>query len=198
MEIATKHIWVTAAASIFLLHISAMAQTTTPLKPGAPQIDSQAVGKDNHARTPLKGSIQRNTHSLNNKLNGELGRSQPYGHNRQTPQGIFSERVQSSIGIIGVRFLLFRGHYPIIKRVFPNTPASVAGVLTNDAIVAVDGIPTIGLSKDEIYDLIVGTPGTPVTMSLERMGKYRVSTMTRMDLNDISDPFVRADYLRSM
>jgi len=181
-----------AAINIFLLGRVAMAQATAPLKPDAPRIDSQAVNKDNSSHPPLKGSVH---HNEKNKLNGGVGSSGFYGRNSRD---MFSEQVQSSVGIIGVRFLLFRGHNPIINRVFPYTPAATAGVMANDAIVAVDGVPTIGLSKNEIYDLIVGTPGTSVTLSLERDGKYRVRTMKRMDLNDITDPFVRADYLRSM
>lgn len=106
--------------------------------------------------------------------------------------------VESGIGIIGVKFVLFAGRNPVINRVFPLTPAFKSGIQPNDVIVAVDGVPTMGLSKEEVYDMIVGTPGTTVTLSVQSSGDFRAVTMVRMDLNDITDPFVRRDYMMSM
>jgi C-terminal processing protease CtpA/Prc len=100
--------------------------------------------------------------------------------------------------IIGVKFEMVIGRPPTIKIVFSGTPASEEGVRSNDVIVAVDGIPTYGLSKEEVYDLIVGTPHTPVTLSLQRGQDFSVKKLMRMDFNDIPDPQVKADYLKSM
>ncbi len=110
----------------------------------------------------------------------------------------FEYKIDRSIGIIGVKFLKVSEKPPVINRVFPGTPAWNSGLQVNDIIVAVDGVPTYGLSKDECYDLIVGTPNTPVTISVMRHGGFMAKTMTRMDFNDIPDPAVRRDYLRSL
>jgi len=106
--------------------------------------------------------------------------------------------LESGIGIIGVKFVASLGHPPVINRVFPGTPAFEMGLRTNDVIVAVDGVPTHGLTKDEVYGMIVGTPNTPVTISISRNGDFIARTMNRMDFNDIRDPQVRLDYMRSM
>jgi C-terminal processing protease CtpA/Prc len=107
-------------------------------------------------------------------------------------------QVASGIGIIGVKFVLAFGRPPVINRVFPGTPAAVVGLRNNDVIVAVDGIPTYGLTKEEVYQMIVGSPGTPVTVTVSRNGDYVPRTMNRMDFNDITDPIVRRDYLMSI
>lgn len=101
---------------------------------------------------------------------------------------------QRGIGIIGVRFEAMEGFPPRVQFVFPGTPAANVGVLPNDFIVAVDGVPTVGLTKDECYDLIVGTPNTPVTLSLRRGGGFLVRTMNRMDFTELSDPSIRNAY----
>ena len=110
-----------------------------------------------------------------------------------------SSQATSGFGIIGVKFLLAVGKPPIINRVFPGTPAYALGMQPNDAIVAVDGVPTYGLTKEEVYDLIIGSPGTTVNVSIMRSGgDFKVYTCTRMDINDLTDPVVRRDYLMSM
>jgi hypothetical protein len=50
-----------------------------------------------------------------------------------------------------------------------------------------------------VYDLIIGSPGTTVNISVMRAsGDFKVYTCTRMDINDLTDPLVRRDYLMSM
>lgn len=104
-------------------------------------------------------------------------------------------QAERSIGIIGVRFVSTNGYPPVINTVFPGTPAAASGLSNNDLIVAIDGVPTSGLSKDECYDLIIGTPNTPVTLSLRRGQSFFVRTMNRMDLNEMTDPRVRHAYM---
>lgn len=107
-------------------------------------------------------------------------------------------QAQSGVGIIGVKFLIGFNLPPTINRVFPGTPAFNAGIRVNDIIVAVDGVPTSGLTKEEVYAMIVGLPETPVTISILRNGDFLPKTMKRMDFNDIPDPGVKADYLMSI
>lgn len=113
----------------------------------------------------------------------------------QTP---LNAAVQSGVGIIGVKFILGFGRPPVINRVFPGTPAQQSGLRINDVIVAVDGVPTNGLTKEEVYSMIVGTPETAVTVSILRNQEFLARTMNRMDFNDIPDPMVKRDYLLSM
>jgi hypothetical protein len=94
--------------------------------------------------------------------------------------------VPNGIGIIGVKFLLTFGR------------AYTMGLRSRDVIVAVDGVPTLGLSKEDVYGMIVGRPDTEVTISIRRDGNFLAKTMKRMDFNDIPDPLVRQDYLMSI
>jgi membrane-associated protease RseP (regulator of RpoE activity) len=113
-------------------------------------------------------------------------------------QSPLAVQATSGYGIIGVKFVLALGKPPVINRVFAGTPAAKVGLQPNDTIVAVDGVPTYGLSKEEVYDLIIGSPGTSVNVSIMRGADFRVVNCTRMDINDITDPLVRRDYLMNM
>ncbi|GEM_PF-518444 len=106
--------------------------------------------------------------------------------------------IPQSIGIIGVKFFKPIDGPAVINTVFSGTPAAKAGMQVNDMIVAVDGVPTRNLSKDQCYDLIVGSPDTPITVSVMRRTNFGVKQMMRMDFNDIPDPMVRRDYLNSL
>ena len=106
--------------------------------------------------------------------------------------------IQDGVGIIGVKFMLPSGNMPIINRVFAGTPAAHVGLRSADVIVAVDGVPTQGLAKEDVYAMIIGKPDTKVTISIRRNGNFIPVTMKRMDFNDIPDPLVRQDYLLSI
>jgi hypothetical protein len=133
------------------------------------------------------------------KLSGQTARLAPDSMLRSnTNQNTLNSTIQSGVGIIGVKFLLPIGHMPIINRVFPGTPAWQVGLRAQDVIVAVDGTPTLGLSKETVYSMIVGKPETEVTISIRRGTDFIAKTMKRMDFNDIPDPMVRQDYLMSI
>jgi hypothetical protein len=202
-----------ALALVLAIFGAAMEPVTAQLlKPDVPKMDTagESAPKKDATAAPLKGGVIRN-----DKLNrggtlrsgasrsglGAAGRGRT-DLTRPLQSRLKNDRLESQIdsgiGIIGVKFTLFANKSPIINRVFPQTPAYKTGVQADDVIVAVDGVPTVGLSKEEVYDMIIGTPGTTVTLSLQHQGDYRAVTMTRMDLNDISDPFIRRDYLATM
>ena len=161
---------------------------------------------------PLRGSVQHSQQMSPSKkepLSGSAGTSASKGLSgravnsgsllkgraKEVKPSKLNAELQSGIGIIGVKFIMAFGQPPVINRVFPQTPASENDLHSNDIIVAVDGIPTYGLTKEEVYNMIVGTPNTPVTISVRRKGDFQVHTMQRMDLNDIVDPRVRRDYM---
>lgn len=202
--------FVYALTAILLLLIfasAAVAQEEIRLKPDVPKMD--ALPK----KAPLKGGIEHNAKGAadaakkKKKLKASTGQSAFKGGSRlggtldnnrfnaQADETRLESQAERSIGIIGVRFVSTNGYPPVINTVFPGTPAAGAGIVANDLIVAVDGVPTSGLTRDECYDLIVGTPNTPVTLSLKRGASFFVRTMNRMDLNEMTDPRVRHAYL---
>lgn len=183
------------------------------LKPDVPRLDTPAQGSavsPAAPRSPLRGQVWHSEKlggqkqrlqggasggSLGGFLRGNADANRLRG---RAGSEMLEAEAQSSIGIIGVKFVMFTGRPPVINRVFPGTPAARTGLKIDDIIVAVDGIPTYGLTKEEVFDLIVGTPGTAVTLSLSRRGEFLAVTMNRMDLNEITDAWVRKDYLMSM
>ncbi|MEO0948527.1 MAG: S41 family peptidase, partial [Cyanobacteria bacterium J06641_5] len=52
-----------------------------------------------------------------------------------------------------------------------NSPAAAAGVASGDAILAIDGQPTLELSIESASELIRGRSGTDVTLRLSRAGR---------------------------
>jgi hypothetical protein len=199
--------------SIFLSGACVFAQEQVELKPDVPKLDTRSQppsppGPDAKPRSPLQGKVERQD-KYSNSLGGYASGGQPGGWGKGraditrkmragAKNNSMGAQVESGIGIIGVKFVMFIGRPPVINRVFPATPAAQMGLQVNDMIVAVDGVPTFGLTKEEVYDMIVGAPGSPVTLSIKRAGDYIAVTMTRMDLNDLTDPFVRRDYMMNM
>ncbi|MFP3441342.1 PDZ domain-containing protein, partial [Pantoea sp. SIMBA_133] len=62
-----------------------------------------------------------------------------------------------------------------------DTPASRAGLLSRDVIVAIDGTPTDSLSLQEAVNLMRGEPGSQLRISVLRAGEEspREFTLTR-------------------
>lgn len=65
---------------------------------------------------------------------------------------------------------------------FEFGPASSAGLAVGDRIVAIDGLPTEGLSAAEAIALLGGSPGTSTVVSIDREGTILERTMTREDI----------------
>jgi hypothetical protein len=171
-------------------------------------------------KAPLKGSVQQNftppattppkplngqatdaSKPLSGKATGTGGKGGIGGLFKRKPkldaelkQTVLDAQAQLGIGIIGVKFVMALGRPPVINHVFPGTPAFEQGLKADDIIVAVDGVPTFGLTKDEVFNMIVGTPNTPVSISVRHNQDFRVCKMIRMDFNDIKDPRIRRDY----
>ncbi len=164
-----------------IFHREAIVPKSTKLQSGAANNSAKLQDRD----SKLTAGTGK-TGILNKLFKAKIKAAQPF------------PVVQNGIGIIGVKFVLGFGLPPTINRVFPGTPAHLAGLRNNDIIVAVDGVPTSGLTKEEVYAMIVGAPDTPVTVSVLRNGDFVPKTMNRMDFNDIPDPSVRRDYLMSI
>ncbi|HEY9773448.1 MAG TPA: PDZ domain-containing protein [Planktothrix sp.] len=154
------------------------------------------------ATKPLSGNADTNSAGTGTGKFGFLHPKKDKSHKKpiqaRANNDMLPAAVDSGVGIIGVKFVLAFGRPPIINRVFRGTPAYDVGLQKDDVIIAVDGVPTFGLSKEEVYNMIVGVPDTPVTVSISRNGEFIAKSMSRMDFNSLTDPIVRRDYLMSM
>lgn len=188
------------AAILWSFLLPGYGEEKTLLKPDQPKLDKMVEAKPPGKEVgALKGGVRHTRRHSGLKGGSRKGRLDRRGLKGGASDRRLSTQVQSSIGIIGVKFVMYSGRPPVINRIFPGTPAAGSDLKLKDVIVAVDGIPTFGLTKDEVYDMIVGTPGTPVTLSVRSPGDdFRVVTVKRMDINMLTDPFVRRDYMISM
>jgi carboxyl-terminal processing protease len=60
-----------------------------------------------------------------------------------------------------------------------DTPAAEAGIMAKDIIVKIDGQSTEGMELNDAVSLIRGTPGSDVTLTIERQGKEIDFLLTR-------------------
>jgi len=105
-------------------------------------------------------------------------------------KGVISEdysKPSTGIGVIGLRFIHQTGYPTYIKEVYPNSPATRTGLKENDLIFSADGIKTDNLTPEGIYQLLSGTPGTPITLVISRGTNMFSVELIREDLANFSD-----------
>lgn len=79
----------------------------------------------------------------------------------------FDEQLAGSFFGIGAQ-LDVKDSKIVVVAALPGTPADRAGLRSNDAIVAIDGVSTDGMSVDEAVTHIRGAKGTTVSLSILR------------------------------
>lgn len=91
-------------------------------------------------------------------------------------------RPLTGIGVIGLRFIHQNGYPSYIEQIYPNSPASKAGLKPSDLIFAIDGVRTDKLSSDSVYQLLAGSPGSRVKIFITRGQSMFNVEMLREDL----------------
>jgi carboxyl-terminal processing protease len=71
------------------------------------------------------------------------------------------------------------GDYPVIDSVFPDSPASKAGLRAGDVILKIDGHDIHGFNTDQSSNLIRGKAGTTVVLSIDRRGVQSYFSVVR-------------------
>ncbi|MFT5422541.1 MAG: carboxyl-terminal processing protease [Phycisphaerales bacterium] len=71
------------------------------------------------------------------------------------------------------------GENLIIVSPMDGSPAWKAGIMAGDEITAIDGDPTSEMTADDCVDRLMGTPGTPVTVTVDRDGEMLEITIVR-------------------
>ena len=82
---------------------------------------------------------------------------------------------------IGAEFIMHDG-YPVVTRVFVDSPAEKAGLQAGDILKAVDGEDLAGMANDEVVGKIGGDEGTDVTLTVERKMETMDIVVTRGQL----------------
>jgi C-terminal processing protease CtpA/Prc len=94
----------------------------------------------------------------------------------------------SNKGILGIKYLHQQNQNSVIIRVYPNTPASKAGIRVGDQIIKANGIDVRPFNANQVYAIIEGPPGESINLLMRRcQGQCRDFTvnLTRMDMNYI-------------
>src|SRR5690242_2159258 len=83
---------------------------------------------------------------------------------------LFNRSTNGRYGGTGMLLEQQPGSLVSVQRVFPNTPASEAGVQEGDRITAIDGVTTVGWEIDKVSEKLRGTPGSQVAVTYSRPG----------------------------
>lgn len=88
----------------------------------------------------------------------------------------FLDSLNGSFSGIGA-YLELDGQYVTITAPIKHTPAARAGLQPGDRILEADGTNLVGTSTEKAVQLIRGTPGTEVTLKIERPAEDRTFTV---------------------
>jgi carboxyl-terminal processing protease len=77
-----------------------------------------------------------------------------------------------------------------------GTPADSAGIRPGDRIAAVDGKPIVGLTMDEVQQVLRGPSGTKVRLTLDRGAEKPTLTLTRRTI--VFHPVQRAEVINGV
>jgi len=95
----------------------------------------------------------------------------------------FSNAINLGYEGIGVSFFENNGTY-IVDRVFADSPAAKAGVLSGDIIYKVDGTDVTGKTSDQLVALVKGTAGSKVTIIFKRGPDEITKEITRGQISN--------------
>ncbi len=118
---------------------------------------------------------------LRNAMRGMLSELDPHSaYLDEEEYQSLRESTQGEFGGIGIEVGTQNGQLMVVTPI-DDTPASRAGLLSQDIIVAIDGTPTDSLSLQEAVNLMRGEPGTTLRLTILRSGEEapREFTLTR-------------------
>ncbi|MDN7132000.1 S41 family peptidase [Halomonas sp. MC140] len=108
---------------------------------------------------------------LRNAMRGMLSELDPHSaYLDEEEYRSLRESTQGEFGGIGIEVGMEDGQLMVITPI-DDTPASRAGLLSRDIIVAIDGTPTANLSLQEAVTLMRGEPESELRMSILRSGE---------------------------
>jgi len=90
----------------------------------------------------------------------------------------FKQDAQGFFFGIGI-FIDIKDTHLIVVQPIPGTPAARAGLRAGDRIIAIDGVPTDGMSLQEAVVRIRGPKGTPVILGIQRGDRTTTETIVR-------------------
>ena len=106
----------------------------------------------------------------------------------------FSTGINMNYVGIGVEYMTV-DDLSVVHKVFKNSPAEEAGILSGDIIETVDGNSILGLSSSEIKEMVVGPEGTEVRIGVSRGGERLELTCIRGPIDSSVYAWKENDYV---
>ena len=106
----------------------------------------------------------------------------------------FSTSINMNYVGIGVEYS-YINNIALIKKVFKNSPAEIAGVQAGDIIKAVDHVEIDGMTSSEIKDRVIGQEGSEVIISVLRGGEIIDFTIKRGPVDSTVYAYKENDYV---
>ncbi|PRY64710.1 carboxyl-terminal processing protease [Vreelandella songnenensis] len=115
---------------------------------------------------------------LRNAMRGMLSELDPHSaYLDEEEYQSLRESTQGEFGGIGIEVGMENGQLMVVTPI-DDTPASRAGLLSRDIIIAIDGTPTDSMSLQEAVTMMRGEPGSELRISVLRSGEETPRTFT--------------------
>ncbi len=114
----------------------------------------------------------------------QLGWSQSYA-GKPLQGGVGVTTRMTDHGIVGVDLAIRPGNYPMVRGVFPLSPAAKAGLRVGDVVISINGGSTLNQPRPTVDAAISDIPGDNIQFLIDRPGEQpRVVMVTVMSLLD--------------
>lgn len=109
---------------------------------------------------------------IDNAINGMIDLNGDIHSSYLTAEEVkqFNDSIDMGFVGIGVQYYMSADGYPVVERVFKNSPAEAFGVMPGDIIYIVDGVDVKGMETEEIASRVKGEEGTTVVIDFLRAG----------------------------
>ncbi|MGP8291161.1 S41 family peptidase [Vreelandella zhanjiangensis] len=115
---------------------------------------------------------------LRNAMRGMLSELDPHSaYLDEEEYQSLRETTQGEFGGIGIEVGMENGQLVVVTPI-DDTPASRAGLLSRDVIIAINGTPTESMSLQEAVTMMRGEPGSELRISVLRTGEETPRTFT--------------------
>ena len=115
-------------------------------------------------------------------LTGSVQKSNYY-HNITLTEPVLQDQEQ---GVVGLDLLIRPKKYPIVKGVFNNSPAALAGLKSGDVVLEINGESAYGQSADIVDHLISDVPGTPVVLTIRRKKRTKIYQLRVASITEVT------------
>lgn len=94
-------------------------------------------------------------------------------------------------GVVGIDLDIYPQAPPVVRQVFPGTPAARAHFLPGDKLLAINGQETLGLNRTQVDVAISDQPGERITFLVLRQSRVLSISLTVADASTLANQSTR-------